>query len=108
MLVPVVVFDSNEALPLTAKWKLSKVKIASLKAKAVLSFNQPVHQLEAKIKDNTATCQSGPDHKEWTLTFSRIKAGTYNVSVAADGKLITLDPLEIMSAIQNSDGDFDL
>lgn len=108
MLVPVVVFDSNEVLPLTAKWKLSKVKISSLKAKAVLSFNQPVHQLEAKIKDNTATCHNSSDCKEWTLTFNKIKAGTYNVSVAADGKLITLDPLEIMSAIQNSDGDFDL
>ena len=79
-----------------------------MKAKAVLSFNQPVHQLEAKIKDNTAVCQSSPDYKEWTITFNRIKAGIYNVSVAAEGKLIAVDPLEILSAIQNSDGDFDL
>ena len=108
MLVPVIVFDSNETLPLTAKWHQSKVKISALKAKAIIAFNQPVHQLEAKINDNTATCQHSSDWKQWTIVFSKIKAGTYTVNAAADGKLISLEPLEITSAIGNSDGDFDL
>ena len=108
MLVPVIVFDSNEMLPLTAKWQQSKVKIAALKAKAVITFNLPVHQLEAKINDNAATCQSNSDWKQWSIIFSKIKAGTYTINVAADGKLISLEPLEITSAIGNSGGDFDL
>ncbi len=108
MLVPVIVFDSNETLPLAAKWQQNKVKIFALKAKAVIAFNQPVHQLEAKINDNAASCQSSSDWKQWTITFSKIKAGTYTVNIAADGKLISLAPLEIASAIGNLDGDFDL
>jgi len=42
------------------------------------------------------------------IVFSKIKAGKYTVNAAADGRLISLEPLEITSAIGNSDGDFDL
>lgn len=104
-LVPIIVFDSNEPLPLKASWKQNTVKISMKKARAAISFNQSVNSLEACIGTSKATTAPSSNGKEWTVTFSGIKDGKHTVSVVADGKLVPMENLVILPAIGNLDGD---
>ena len=105
MLVPVVVIDSKEPLPIVAAWKNSCIKISMRKAKAIIVFNQKVRNIEVKIESNIADSYTTDEGREWVVTFSNIKKGKYNPTIYADGKLVAIDCLEIKSALDNEDGD---
>lgn len=104
-LVPIVVFDRNAPLSIKAKWKQSTVKISMKRVRAIISFNLPINTLEACIGTHKAVVVALSNGKEWTITFSGVKDGTYSVSVVADGRLIPIETLTVLPAIGNSDGD---
>lgn len=105
ILVPVIVYDSYMDVPLTASWKKNSVRISKKKAKLILCFNRTVHNLQVSAGTNQAEVNSAADEKEWTVTFSELSAGTHNISVVADGKLIPVEPIKVMPAIMNEGGD---
>jgi len=105
MLVPVIVVDNNEPLPIVAKWKKSCVKVSMKKAEATIIFNQKVKHIEAKIEANHAAVNSVSNGREWIVTFSNLSKGRYKPTLYADGKLVSIEALEVKSALENSDGD---
>ncbi len=105
MLVPVVVVDSKEPLPIVASWKNSSIKISMRKAKATIVFSQNIENIEVKIGTNRADTHSTDGGREWVVTFSNISKGVYSPTIYADGKLVPIDVLEINSALDNADGD---
>ena len=108
MLVPIIVFENVQPIPLKAKWQQDTVRIAMKKVKTVISFTKTVQTLEVRIGDKQATTSLVADGKEWTAIFQGIDPGTYSVTIAADGKLVSIDPLTILpSAVVNAGGDFD-
>lgn len=105
MLVPIIVFESNKKISLTAEWENSTVKIARKKVKAIIKFNQPVDSLRAKIGSISAITTMIHDNKIWTLEFEGIKAGNYDVLIIANGKAVSMDCLSVKSALGNGDDD---
>lgn len=105
VLVPVVVFDSNNVLPLLAEWLDNPVKIFMKKAKCRIRFNQPVNNLQVKLGTNDALTSLSTDKKEWLVEFLDIKSGMHHVSVVADGRFVSIDDLVIKSALSNDGGD---
>lgn len=105
MLVPVVVFDSNREIPLTADWKTNPVKISAKKARAKIEFSRPVNHLQARIDATEGTCSASADHKTWDIVFSGISPGTHEVILVADGILVQAEPLEILPALGVGEGD---
>lgn len=105
MLVPVISFDSNKETPITAKWQSSSVKIMAKKAKATLVFNCPVSSVQVHIGAVDGICSSSSDKKVWSVLFQGIAPKTYSVSVAANGSLVQVAPLTIISALGGGDGD---
>ena len=104
MLVPVISFDSNKEIPITAKWKSSSIKITAKKAKATLVFNRPVNNIQVCIGAVDGICSPSMDKKVWNVMFQGIAPKTYSVSVAANGSLVQVEPLTIISAL-GGDGD---
>ena len=105
MLVPIIVGDSKEEIPLIANWKQDTVKIAMKKAKATILFNQPVHQIDVKIGNHSASSVPLNGNKEWIITFSSIKEGAYDITLIADGRIVAIDKLRVLSALGNPEGD---
>jgi len=103
VLVPVLVFDGKTQLPLTAQWDSDKVKVRMRKAKATLKFSKPVKTLQVKIADNNGVCESSADGKIWTAEFKGLPAKKYDVVVVADGMIVDLPPLNIISALGEED-----
>lgn len=99
VLVPVIVIDNKEKIPLKAKWSKNPIKIMMKKAKTVIEFNQPVKTLEVKAGLYDAECVSNDNKKEWQVIFSGIKSGDYAVAVVADGKIVEIDQLSVLSAL---------
>lgn len=104
-LVPVIVFESNKALPIKANWKQNPVKISARRVKASLCFSQPIQTLQASIGAINAYTSQTPGTREWMLEFSGVPAGLHQVSVVANGTIIPIDPLRVNSALGNSEGD---
>lgn len=99
MIVPVVVFESKQQLPLTAKWEKSEVKLKKRTAKAKLEFSRDVKSLQVKAGATDATCVS-ESGKVWSLTLERIKPGPYMPVIVADGQIISIDtPLTVLPAL---------
>ena len=98
-LVPIVVIDNKEKIPLKAKWLKNPIKIMMKKAKTTIQFNQPVKTLAVKADMFEAECVPDEDKKEWQIVFSGIKAGDYSAAVVADGKMVTIDQLSVLSAL---------
>ena len=105
VLVPIVVIDSIYEAKQSAEWKNAQVKIMRKKATAELVFAQPVGELQVKAGSiNGAVSQNG-DNKHWKVVFENIAPEAYAVSVAADGKLVEVGPLTILSALGGGLGD---
>ncbi|ERL25322.1 BREX-4 system phosphatase PglZ [Mitsuokella sp. oral taxon 131] len=104
-LVPVVIFDSTETLPLSANWGENPVKIFMRKARCRICFNQPVNDLQAKAGAIDALVSATSNKKEWMMEFKDIKSGMHHVSIVADGKIVGVEDLVIKSALSNDDGD---
>lgn len=99
MIVPVVVFESKQQLPLTAKWEKSEVKLKKRTAKAKLEFSRNVKSLQVKAGATDAACVS-ESGKVWSLTFDGIKPGPYMPAIVADGQIISIDtPLTVLPAL---------
>ena len=108
MLVPIIVFESTQPIPLKAAWKHDTVKITMKKAKTVISFSKAVKSLEVRIGDKQATTSPVADGKEWAVVFQGIAPAKYDVTIAADGKLVSITPLTILPpSLVNAGGDFD-
>jgi len=107
IVVPVIVFDRNTSLPLTAKW-LNDKNIVVLKKKAIkvgLQFNRSVSSLQVKIGGYDASCQRENDML-WVIRVEGIAAGTYNAVIVADGQLLAINqPLIVKPALGGGDGD---
>ena len=104
-LVPVIVFDSNKELPLTASWQSTTVKIMAKKAKAMLNFNRPINSLQVRVGSVDGICTPSFDKKSWTVVLQGVSPNTYSASVAANGALVHIDQLTILSALGGGDGD---
>ena len=105
MLVPVIVMERKSPLPLTAKWDKNPVKIFMRKAKTAIRFNQPVQSLQAKISDKEADIRGTTDKKLWNVDFPVTRGGTYPVTMVADGRIVSIEPLVVESAMGNAGGD---
>lgn len=105
VLVPVVVFERKEVLPLSAEWVENPVKVFMRKAKCRIRFNQPVNSLQVKSGTNVALTSASSDKEEWLVEFTGIKSGLHHVSVVADERIATINDLIIRSALSNDDGD---
>ena len=99
VLVPVIVIDNKEKIPLKAKWIKNPIKIMMKKVKTAIEFNQPVNSLVVKAGLYDAECISNDNNKEWQVVFQGIKAGDYSVTIVADGKIVNIDKLSILSAL---------
>lgn len=100
MIVPVVVFDSNRELPLTAKWEKSKVRLKKKQLNAVLNFSRAVVDLQVTIGNHVAACETD-DEVMWTITVKGIAPDTYNARIVADGQIVAgIDPLIVTSALE--------
>lgn len=99
MIVPVIVFDSNSELPLTAKWAKSKIALKKKQLKAVLNFSRAVADLQVTIGSQNADCKT-VDGVTWNVVVAGIAPDTYNARVIADGQIVAgVDPLIVTSAL---------
>lgn len=101
MIVPVVVFESNQPLPLTVHWKdnKSEVRLKKRKAKAKLEFSRAIKELKVDIGHIEAICSS-EDGKIWNIEFENIEPKEHDPVIMADGQYITIDsPLKVISAL---------
>lgn len=104
VLVPVVVIDSNQEIPLSAQWEKDTVKIAMKKAKLNLNFNKPVHELQVKIAGVDGVVNPVNGGLTWNITLSGVKPGTYTPHVLADNMLVLASDITIKPAL-GGDGD---
>ena len=103
VLVPVVVVDSLRPQVLKAKWEPNPVKISMRKVRCTLVFNRAVEKLQVKLDTNEGICRREEDGKHWNVEFQRAQKGSHAVSVAADGKLVSVPRLEILPALGDDD-----
>jgi hypothetical protein len=104
LLVPIMVIDSNQEIPLVAQWENKSVKIAMKKARLNLIFNKPVLQLQVKVAgiDGIVTsCESG---LKWSVILPGIKPGTYSPHISGNNMILLADDITIKSAL-GEDGD---
>lgn len=107
-LVPIIAMEGKTKPKLKGEWENETVKISMRKAKATITFNQPVHKLEAKIGSCIAQAIQCGDNRKWELEFPGIHEGANcDVTVIADGKLVPVKPLSIVNPLKNAGGDFD-
>lgn len=105
MLVPVIAIESKKAVQIMASWEKQTVKISMRKAKLSISFNRQIETLAAKMAGIQATVSKIDEGKKWTVIFSGVKAGTYSVEVNADGRIVGLPDITLLSALGGGDGD---
>lgn len=105
MLVPVIAIESKKVVQIMASWEKQTVKIAMRKAKLLISFNRQIETLAAKMAGIQATVSKIDEGKKWTVIFSGVKAGTYSVEVNADGRIVGLPDITLLSALGGGDGD---
>lgn len=108
LLVPIIVFESNSVISITAEWEKNPVKIQNKKVNAAIKFNQPVVDLKANIGNRFASVTATDDNKVWKLEFAGVQSGKHEVAIVANGKSVQVDLLTIKPAIGNNCGDFDL
>ena len=105
MLVPVIVVENNKTVQITASWQKQIVKISMRKAKLSISFNKSIESLAVKMAGIQATVSKIDAGKTWIIVFSGVKAGTYPVEVNADGRIVNLPDITLLSALGGGDGD---
>ena len=105
MLVPVIVLDSNQDIPLTGSWEKDTVKISMKKVRLIIKFNKPVNTLQASISGVIGDAVCKPDRKRWTISFSGIKQGSYSPHIVADNKIIAMSDVTIKAALGGGEGD---
>lgn len=109
MLVPVITVNSRHAKPLTASWDMpgNSVKISNRRARCRIKFSKPVSAVQATIGNLSAECSSGiVPSKDWIVTFRGLKVSKptqFVVSLAADGTLVSIEPIEVKSALGGDD-----
>lgn len=104
MLVPVIVIDSNKKTPLTAEWGKNTVKIAMKRAKLLLCFNKPIHQLQVRAAGIDADTSPADDNSKWNVVLSGLNQGSYLVQVHADNRILSVPDITILPAL-GGDGD---
>lgn len=105
MLVPVVVVEGNEDTRISASWEKQTVKISMRKAKLIVSFSKPIKTLAVKMAGVSGTTAKDDVGKTWSIVFSGVKAGTYTVEMNADGRIVSLPDITLLSALGSGDGD---
>lgn len=101
-IVPVVVLERKEPLPLSVQWadQKSELKRKRRMATGRLAFSQAVQTLQVNVGAVEAVCVSETG-KVWSFTLTNIEPGTYNPVIVADGQLLSIDtPLTVVSALQ--------
>ena len=105
MLVPVIVVESNKEAQIVGSWEKQTVKISMKKAKLSISFNRQIENLSVKMAGIQATVSKIDAGKTWAVVFPGAKAGTYPVEVNADGRIVSLPDITLLSALGGGDGD---
>lgn len=105
MLVPILVLDSNQKIPLTADWEKATVKISRKKARCGIRFSQPVHSLQIRIAGIDGVVHSTDDDKRWLAEFPGIRQGVYSPQVVANGTIVSLPDVTIKPALGGGEGD---
>ena len=105
MLVPVIVIERNKEVQIMASWEKQTVKISMKKAKLSISFDRRIESLSVKMSGIQAAVSKVDAGKTWTILFSGVKAGTYPVEVNADGRIVNLPDITLLSALGGGDGD---
>lgn len=109
MLVPIIAVDNPTALPLTADWENTTVKIKRAQVTTSIIFNQAIKNLQIKLGSVEGQCVSDISGKKWTVTFPGIKKGTYTAVLNADGKLVSIEKeLTVKSALGDDEDQFSL
>lgn len=109
MLVPILTIKNRHGISLTAQWNMpgNSVKISQKRAKCCLRFSNPVTTVQAAIGQTHAECLSEmTPSKDWIVVFSGLKVNKpirFDVSLAADGALVHVDPIEIKPALGGDD-----
>ena len=75
------------------------------KAKLFISFTKQIESLVVKMAGIQATVSKIDAGKTWSIVFPGVKAGTYSVEVNADGRIVSLPDITLLSALGNGDGD---
>lgn len=100
MIVPVVVLESKEPLPLSVRYPKSEVRLKKRMATVQFTFNRKIKMLQVKVGAMDADCIS-ENGKVWSVTLHKIEPGTYMPVVVADGQILSVDvPLTVVSALQ--------
>lgn len=105
MLIPVIAVESAQPIRITASWENQKVKISMKKAKFTISFSQQVEDLTVKMAGSHANVSKIDAGKTWAVVFSGVKAGTYPVEVSADGRMVSLPDITLLSPLGGGEGD---
>lgn len=105
MLVPVIVIESNKEGPIVASWEKQTIKISMKKAKLSIIFNRQIARLSVKMAGTPATVSKIDSGLNWAIVFSGVKAGTYPVEVTADGRIVSLPDITLLSALGGGEGD---
>ena len=69
------------------------------KAKLMLTFNKPVHQLQVKVAEIDGVVTPIGDKTKWSSVLSGIKPGTYPIHVCANNMIVMMPDITIRSAI---------
>lgn len=105
MLVPVIIVDSNEEVPLKGTWEKTSVKIVSKKSKFQISFNKTVSDLSITIAGITGSPTRSNTGTKWVVSFEKLKPGTYLADVIADGHILTMPEVTVIPALSGGMGD---
>lgn len=105
MLVPVMVVESNKETPIVGSWEKQAVKISMKKAKLSISFNRQIENLSVKMAGIQATVSKIGAGNTWAVVFPGAKADTYPLEVNADGRIVSLPDITLLSALGGGDGD---
>lgn len=105
MLVPIIVVESNRDTCIIASWAKQTVKISMKKVKLSITFNKPIEKLAVKITGIQGITAKADAGKTWNVIFSNVKSGTFPVEVNADGYIVKLPDITVLSALGDGDGD---
>lgn len=105
MLVPVIVIEGGKKTQIKASWEKQTVKIAMKKARLTLSFNKQIESLAVKMAGFQADVSKIDVGKNWDIVLRGVKAGTYPVEVIADGRIVPVQEVTLLSPLGGGGGD---
>lgn len=106
VLVPVLVVDSTQEVPLKAEWQKTSSKVRQKKVSFEIAFNKSISELVVNINGIIGTALNKEENDNvWCIEFINLKPGKYTAEVLADKHIITMPEVEVISALGGGVGD---